>query len=103
MIEANLFPVMPQFHVQHHNREVTSMSDYVDAGRRSKGLVASWNIESRLMFGACYLLFLLRAMLTRVMPWRRAAAFDTSGRRESIFMEASNAASVLVGSSFMGL
>jgi len=102
MIEANLFPVMPQCYAQHHNREVTSMSDYVDTGRRSKGLVASWNIESRLMFGACYLLFLLRAMLTRVMPWRRVAAFDPC-RRDSIFREASSAASVLVGSSFMGL
>ena len=103
MIEANLFPVMPQFHAQHHNREVTSMSDYVDTGRRSKGFVASWNIESRLMFGACYLLFLLRAMLTRIMPWRRAAGLDPSGRRESIFREASGAARVLVASSFMGL
>jgi hypothetical protein len=103
MIEANLFPVMPQCYADRPNREVTSMSDYVDTGRRSKGLAESWNIESRLMFGACYVLFLLRAMLTRVMPWRRAAAFDPSGRRESIFKEASSAASVLVGSSFMGL
>jgi hypothetical protein len=79
------------------------MSDYVDTGRRAKGLVSSWNIESRLMFGACYLLFLLRAMLTRVMPWRRAAAFDPAGRPESIFKEASSAAHVLVASSFMGL
>jgi hypothetical protein len=103
MIEANLFPVIPQYYAQHHNREVTSMSDYVDTGRRSKGLVASWNIESRLMFGACYLLFLLRAMLARLTPWRRVAAYDPSSRRDSIFREASSAASVLVGSSFMGL
>jgi hypothetical protein len=103
MIEANLFPVIPQFYPQQHNREVTSMSDYVDTGRRPKGLVTSWNIESRLMFGACYLLFLLRAVLRRATPWRRAAAFDQSGRCESIFREASSTASVLVGSSFMGL
>lgn len=103
MIEANLFPVMPLFYAQHHNREVTSMSDYVDTGRRSRGLVESWNIESRSMFGACYLLFLLRAVLTRVMPWRRAAGLEPSGRRESIFTEASGAARVLVASSFMGL
>jgi hypothetical protein len=103
MIEANLFPVIPQYYAQHHNQEVTSMSDYVDTGRRSKGLVASWNIESRLIFGACYLLFLLRAMLTRIMPWRRAAGIDPSGRHESIFKEASSAARVLVASSFMGL
>ena len=79
------------------------MSDYADTGRRSKGLVESWNIESRLMFGACYVLFLLRAVLYRVMPWRRPASLDPSGRRESIFREASAAASVLVASSFMGL
>lgn len=103
MTEANLFPVLPQFHAQHQNREVTSMSDYVDTGRRSKGFVAGGNIEPRLLFGACYLPFLLRAILSRVMPWRKAAAFDPSGRRESIFREASSAANVLVASSFMGL
>jgi hypothetical protein len=103
MIEVNLFPVMPQYYAQRHNQEVTSMSDYADTGRRSRGFVANWNIESRMMFGACYLLFLLRAMLTRVMPWRRAAGVDPSGRRESIFKEASSAARVLVASSFMGL
>jgi hypothetical protein len=103
MIEVNLFPVMPQFYAQHPNREVTSMSDYADNSRHSKGLFASWNIESRLMFGACYLLFLLRAMLTRIMPWRRSASLDPSGRRESIFREASGAARVLVASAFMGL
>ena len=101
--EANLFPVLPQFYTLHHNREVMSMSDYVDTGRRSKGLVANGKIESRLLFGACYLPFLLRAILSRVMPWRGAAAFDSSGHRESIFREASAAASVLVASSFMGL
>ncbi len=79
------------------------MSDYADTGRRSKGLIASWNIESRLMFGACYLLFLLRAVLTRVMPWRSTASPAASGRRESIFSEANGAARVLVASSFMGL
>ena len=79
------------------------MSDYVQTGRRSKLFWERRAIESRLMFGACYLLFLLRAMLTRVMPWRRAASRDPSDRRESIFMEASSAARVLVASSFMGL
>jgi len=103
MTEANLFPVMPQFHAQHQNREVTSMSDYVDTGRRSKGFFASGRIETRLMFATCYLLFLLNAVLTRIMPWRRAPAFDPSVRRESIFKEANSAASVLVASSFMGL
>ena len=103
MIEADLFPVMPHFYAQHHNSEVTSMSDLVDTGRRSKGLVANWNVESRLMFGACYLLFLVRAVLARVVPWHRTVAFESSGRRESIFKEASSAARVLVASSFMGL
>ena len=37
MIEVNLFPVMPQYYAQRHNQEVTSMSDYADTGRRSRG------------------------------------------------------------------
>lgn len=102
MMEANLFPVIPQFPAQHHNREVTSMSDYADSVRRSKGLAESRNIESRLMFGAFYVLFLFRAMASRLMPWR-GATLDRTGGRESIFREASGAASVLVASSFMGL
>ena len=55
------------------------------------------------MFGACYLLFLLRAVLTRVMPWRSTASLGPSGRRKLIFREANSAARVLVASSFMGL
>ena len=103
MIEANLYPIIPYLHVQQHHREVTSMSDYVQTGRRSKIFTGHRIIESRLMFGACYLLFLARAILTRLMPWRRVAAFGQSRIRESIFREASSAASVLVASSFMGL
>ena len=105
MVEANLFPVFPCFHVQQHDREVTSMSDYVHTGRRAKIFTEHRTIESRLMFGAFWLLFLLRAVATRLMPWRRNAAtgIDQLRRRESIFSEASSAASVLIGSSFMGL
>ena len=55
------------------------------------------------MFAACYLLFLARAVLHRVMPWRRPNAFGGAGRRETIFREAASAAAVLVTSSFMGL
>jgi uncharacterized membrane protein len=107
MVEANLYPVIPYFHVQQHDREVTSMSDYVHTGRRAKIFTEHRTIESRLMFGAFYLLFLLRAVATRLMPWRKntstGAATDQPRIRESIFREASSAASVLVGSSFMGL
>ena len=103
MVEANLFPVIPYLHVQQHDREVTSMSDYVQTGRRSKLFAEHRTIESRLMFGACYLLFLSRAIVKRLMPWRKAAASRQSGARETIFREASSAASILVGSSFMGL
>jgi hypothetical protein len=74
------------------------MSEYVHTGRRSKVLPESAAIESRVMFGACYALFLVRAVATRAMPWRRK-----SGSHESVFSEAHNAASVLVTSSFMGL
>ena len=96
MIEANLFPAIPHLHAEGHNREVMSMSDYVHGGRRSKPSAESSTIESRLMFGACYVLFLFRAVAIRLMPRR-------VGKRESIFREASIAASVMVASSFMGM
>lgn len=79
------------------------MSDSVHTGRRSKMSVENRTIESRLMFGACYVLFLLRAVISRVMPWREQAFFRKFGTRMSIFREASCAASVMVASSFMGL
>ena len=79
------------------------MSDYVHSDRRSKLIVQHWTLESRAMFAACYLLFLVRAVLHRVMPWRRPRGFGGGVRHESIFHEARNAASVLVSSSFMGL
>jgi hypothetical protein len=103
MIEANLFPVIPYLHQQQNDREVMPMSDYVHTGRRTKIFMEQRTIESRLMFAACYLLFLLRAVATRLIPWRSGAAFGQRRVRESIFREASSAASVLVGSSFMGL
>lgn len=78
------------------------MSDYVHSDRRSRG-IADWTMESRAMFAACYLLFLVRAIVHRAMPWRRSQGFGGAGRRESIFTEASSAASVLVTSSFMGM
>ena len=103
MIEANLFPAIPYLHVQQHDREVTSMSDYVHTGRRSKMLAEHRTIEYRLMFGACYLLCLAGAIFTRLMPWRKGAASGEARIRDSIFKEASGAASVWVASSFMGL
>ncbi len=103
MIEANLYPAIPYFNPERHNREVTSMSDYVHSGRRSKSFAERKGIESRLMFGACYLLFLFRAAVTRLVPWRSQARFRELRVRESIFREASSAASVMVASSFMGL
>ena len=102
MAEATLFPVIPYLHVQHHDREVTSMSDYVHTGRRAKIFTEHRTAESRLMFGVFYLLFLLRAVAKRLMPWRRNLV-GKPRLRESIFREASSAASVLIGSSFMGL
>ncbi len=79
------------------------MSDYVHTGRRAKIFTEHRTIESRLMFGAFWLLFLLRAVATRLIPWRKNAAIGQPRIRESIFREASSAASVLIGSSFMGL
>jgi hypothetical protein len=103
MVEASLFPVIPYLHVQQHDREVTSMSDYVHTGRRARIFTEHRTIESWAIFSACYLLFLSRAIVKRLMPWRKAAALRQSGARETIFREASSAASILVGSSFMGL
>ena len=61
MIEANLYPAIPYLYAERPNRKVMSMSDYVHDGSRSKISVESRTIESRLMFGACYVLFLFRA------------------------------------------
>ena len=103
MTEANLYPVIPYFHVQQHHREETSMSDTTHTDLRSKLTAEHRTIESRLLFGACYLLFLAGAVVKRLMPWRKAPTSTRSGARETIFREASSAASILVGSSFMGL
>jgi hypothetical protein len=103
MTEASLYPAIPYLHAERHNREVTSMTDYVHTGRRSKTSVGSSAIESRLMFGACYVLFLFRAVIGRLLPWRKPIPFGTFEKSESIFKEASGAASVMVASSFMGL
>jgi hypothetical protein len=78
------------------------MSDYAHSDRRSRLDHPDWTIESRVMFAACYLLFLVRAAVKRALPWRRAPLFRSTSR-ESIFSEASTAAGVLVTSSFMGL
>lgn len=75
------------------------MSDYVHSGRRSaKGK----SIESHIMFAVCWVLFLARAIVGRIVPSRSQAVVGTSGRRESIFSEARTAASVSVTSSFIG-
>lgn len=103
MSEASLYPLVPYLHVQGHKKEVMSMSDYAHDGSRQRPLVESKTIESRLMFGFCYVLCLVRAMAMRLMPWRRRNAFGTSSHRESIFAEARSGAGTIVTSSFMGL
>ena len=101
MTEASLYPVIPYLHVRQHDWEVTSMSDYVHTGRRSKTLAEHRTIEYRLMFAACYLFSLASAIIARLMPWRKDAG--RGSMRDSVFKEASSAASVWVASSFMGL
>jgi hypothetical protein len=103
MVEANLYPVIPYLHVQQHDREVTSMSDYTHTDLHEKNSAEQRTIESRLIFCACYPVFLSAAVVKRLMPWRNTAALARSGARETIFREASTAASILVGSAFMGL
>jgi hypothetical protein len=103
MIEANVFPVIPHLHVECQNREVTSMSDFVHTGHRSRMSADSGTIETRLVFGACYALFLFRAVASRLMPRREHDAVRDIDSRQSIFGEARSAARVVVVSSFMGL
>ena len=97
--ETNPYPIFPHLRVQGHKEEVMSMSDIVHTGPRSE----SKTIESRLMFGFCYLLCLLRAVALRLMPWRKQGTFGRSTDRESIFTEARSGAGTIVTSSFMGL
>jgi hypothetical protein len=75
------------------------MSEYVHSGRRFRLLPEGADKESKVIYGACYALFLIRAVVTRVIPWRA----KNSKNHESVFSEASSAARVLVTSSFMGL
>jgi hypothetical protein len=103
MIEANLYPAIPYLHVQQHDREETSMSDFVHADRREKVSAERRTIEYRLMFGACYLLSLAGAIVTRLTPWRSSETASQARSRTSIFREASSTASVWVSSSFVGL
>jgi hypothetical protein len=103
MLEANLFPAIPNLHLDGQIREVTSMSDFVHTGRPPEISAANRAFEPRLLFGACYVLFLSRAVARRLMPRRGEDSFRHAGHRESIFREARNAASVTVTSSFMGL
>jgi hypothetical protein len=102
MIEANLFPAIPHLHVERQNREVTSMSDFVHTGHRR---IAAYNstIESRLVFSACYVLFLFRAVARRLIVRREQYAVRDDNNRQSIFREAASAARVVFVSSFMGL
>ena len=103
MNEANLFPVIPHLYVERRTLEVMPMSDYVHSGRRSKIWFESRISESRLMFGACYVLFLFRAVAIRLLPWHRQADSGRPNHRKSIFAEARSAAGTIVTSSFMGL
>lgn len=103
MNEASLFPVIPHLYVERQTPEVMSMSDYVHADRRSKIRLENGTIESRLMFGACYVMFLFRAVAIRLMPWRRPQGVDQFNNRKSIFAEARSEAGTIVTSSFMGL
>lgn len=79
------------------------MSDYAHTDLQSKLPIQHRTIESRVLYGACYLLFLGRAVVKRMAPWQRPSAFGETTRHESILNEARTAASVVVSSSFMGM
>jgi hypothetical protein len=85
------------------HQEALSMSDYAHGDRRPRMLTEHRTIESRAMFAGFYALFLVRAVLARLMPWRKHISFGGAPQSDSIFKEARNAASVMVASSFMGL
>jgi hypothetical protein len=103
MTEANLYPAIPYFHVQGHREEVMAMSDVVHSGSRPRTVTEGKTIESRLMFGFCYLLCLIRAVAMRLTPWRKHGSYGPTRNRESIFTEARSGAGTIVTSSFMGL
>ena len=74
------------------------MSDYVHTADRPKTHGENRTIESRLMFGACYVLFLLRAVVARLMPWRKASGIRISpGIASRSSAEASSAAGAIGG------
>lgn len=79
------------------------MSDYADNGHRSTFIPKREAIESRLMFAACFVLFLCQAIVVRIIPWREQSFFRRPANKLSIFGEAKTAASGCVASSFMGL
>ncbi|HLG81961.1 MAG TPA: hypothetical protein VKY22_13160 [Bradyrhizobium sp.] len=79
------------------------MSEFVHTGHRPRVSADGTTIESKLVFGACYALFLFRAVATRLMPRREHDAVRDIDHGQSIFAEARRAARVVVVSSFMGL
>jgi len=79
------------------------MSNYLHAGRPPRISAEHGTFEPRLLFCACYSLFLLRAVAKRLRPRRGDAGLHQFGQRESIFREAWSAASVTVAASFMGM
>ncbi len=78
------------------------MSDFAYNGRRARMPADSGTIESRIVFGACFVLFLGQAVARRLMR-RGHGVPQGTGHRQSIFREARSAAEVVVVSSFMGL
>lgn len=79
------------------------MSDFVHTGHRPGVSADGSTIESKLVFGACYVLFVFRAIAWRMMPRREHDVARDISSRQSIFGEARSAARVVVVSSFMGL
>jgi len=77
------------------NREVT-MTDLAHHDRRMASDGRD-SVEARLIFAACFVFFLVRAVLLRLSP------FGTGTARMPIWREARHAARVVVASAFMGL
>ena len=79
------------------------MSDYAFSKINSGTSFSGKKISSACMFATLFIVFLIRATISRAMPWRTKKFFRRSEQHESIFSEASTAANVCTSSSYMGL
>lgn len=75
MVEVGLFLVIFYLYVECCNWEVMLMFDYVYGDwLKIQGLISL--IEMWLMFGVCYMVFLVRVVVVWLMFWCKCGVFD---------------------------